>query len=57
MKGRDWFDLEWYARRCIPLHLDYLAERARQSAHWPREQAFSAETLQMQPSRALLAWW
>lgn len=57
MKGRDWFDLEWYARRCIPLHLEYLAERARQSAHWPREQAFSAETLQMQPSRALLAWW
>ena len=34
-------------RRGIPLHLEHLAERTRQSDHWPREQAFSAETMQM----------
>jgi len=46
VKGRDWFDLEWYARRGIPLHLDHLAARARQSGHWPGDQAFTADTLQ-----------
>jgi len=30
-QGRDWFDLEWYVRRGIPLHLEHVAERARQS--------------------------
>jgi hypothetical protein len=46
VKGRDWFDLEWYVRRGIPLHLEHLAVRARQSGHWPTEQAFTAQTLQ-----------
>ena len=45
--GRDWFDLEWYVRRGIPLHLEHLAKRTRQGGHWPREQAFNVETLQM----------
>lgn len=46
VKGRDWFDLEWYVRRGIPLHLDHLAERSRQSDHWPIDQTFTAHTLQ-----------
>jgi hypothetical protein len=46
VKGRDWFDLEWYVRRGVVLHLDHLAERARQSVHWPADQPFKAETLQ-----------
>lgn len=46
VKGRDWFDLEWTVRRGIPLHLDHLAERARQSGHWPDDQPFTAATLQ-----------
>lgn len=46
VKGRDWFDLEWYVRQGIPLHLDHLAERARQSGHWPEDQPFTAERLQ-----------
>lgn len=47
VKGRDWFDLEWYVRRGIPLHLEHLAERSRQSSHWAAEQGFNAETMQM----------
>ena len=47
MKGRDWFDFEWYVRGGIPLHLEHLAERMRQSGHWPKEQDFSAENLQL----------
>ena len=46
VKGRDWFDLEWYVRHGIPLHLEHLSERARQSGHWPTDQAFSPESLQ-----------
>lgn len=33
VKGRDWFDFEWYARKGIPLNLQHLSERARQSGH------------------------
>jgi predicted nucleotidyltransferase component of viral defense system len=46
VKGRDWFDLEWYVRQSVPLHLDHLAERARQSGHWAADQPFTADTLQ-----------
>ena len=46
VKGRDWFDLEWYVRGGIPLHLDHLAARARQSGHWPLDQPFTAGSLQ-----------
>ena len=31
VKGRDWFDFEWYVRLGYPLNLHHLAERARQS--------------------------
>lgn len=31
VKGRDWYDFEWYVRRATPLHLSHFAERARQS--------------------------
>ncbi|MEX2129991.1 MAG: nucleotidyl transferase AbiEii/AbiGii toxin family protein [Pseudohongiellaceae bacterium] len=31
VKGRDWFDFEWYVRMRIPLNLAHFIERARQS--------------------------
>lgn len=31
VKGRDWFDFEWYVRKGSPLNLGHFAERARQS--------------------------
>lgn len=34
VKGRDWFDFEWYVRTGVPLHLAHLEERARQSGDW-----------------------
>ena len=34
IKGRDWFDFEWYVRKGTPLNLGHLSERARQSGHW-----------------------
>lgn len=34
VKGRDWFDFEWYVRNAVPLHLGHLEQRARQSGDW-----------------------
>lgn len=34
VKGRDWFDFEWYVRNAVPLHLSHLEQRARQSGDW-----------------------
>jgi predicted nucleotidyltransferase component of viral defense system len=33
VKGRDWYDFEWYVRRSTPLNLKHLAIRAGQSGH------------------------
>jgi hypothetical protein len=37
IKGRDWFDMEWYVRNNIPLHLGHLATRSRQSGDWDQK--------------------
>jgi len=34
VKGRDWFDLEWYIRRGTLLHLEHLKKRALDSGDW-----------------------
>ena len=30
IKGRDWYDFEWYIRQGIPLHFEHLQERVKQ---------------------------
>lgn len=34
VKGRDWFDFEWYVRQGVSLHLKHLEARMRQSGDW-----------------------
>ncbi|OQP42026.1 hypothetical protein A4H97_34160 [Niastella yeongjuensis] len=34
VKGRDWYDMEWYIIKRIPLHLEHLAVRAKDSGNW-----------------------
>lgn len=48
VKGRDWFDFEWYVKRGTPLNLAHLAMRARQSGHW------QGETLSLDELKRLL---
>ena len=36
VKGRDWFDLEWYIKKQIPLNLSHLAIRSIDSADWKK---------------------
>ncbi len=43
VKGRDWYDLVWYAANHPQLHLFHLEQRMRQSGHWKNKEALSAE--------------
>jgi hypothetical protein len=42
VKGRDWYDMEWYIKKGIPLHLEHFLQRARDSGDWTA-QAISGE--------------
>lgn len=37
IKGRDWYDLEWYIRKGIPLNIDHFLSRAKDSGDWKSE--------------------
>lgn len=34
VKGRDWYDLEWFIKKGIPLDVDYLLSRAKDTDDW-----------------------
>jgi hypothetical protein len=34
VKGRDWYDMEWYIKKGIPLHLEHFRMRAQDSGDW-----------------------
>ena len=37
VKGRDWYDMEWYVRQGTHLHLDHFRSRAVDSGDWPKQ--------------------
>ncbi len=37
VKGRDWYDLEWYIKKGIPLDVNHFLSRATESKHWKEE--------------------
>src|SRR3990170_7125534 len=43
VKGRDWYDLVWYAANHPRLHLAHLEMRMRQSGHWQGKDSLSAD--------------
>jgi hypothetical protein len=47
VKGRDWFDLEWYIRKAIPLHLRHLEIRARDSGDWSEQEMGAVDFLKI----------
>ncbi len=49
VKGRDWYDMEWYIKKGIPLNLNHFLLRAQNSEDW-NEPTITGEAL-----RALLA--
>ena len=45
MKGRDWYDLIWYASKHPEVRLSHLEARMRQSGNYCEERPLSAEKL------------
>jgi predicted nucleotidyltransferase component of viral defense system len=45
VKGRDWYDLVWYAANHPQLHLEHLEQRMIQSGHLKEQQRLTAEKL------------
>lgn len=43
VKGRDWYDMEWYLKKGIPLHLAHFLSRARDSGDWHESTITEAE--------------
>jgi predicted nucleotidyltransferase component of viral defense system len=51
VKGRDWYDLEWYIKKGVPLHLEHFLKRAQNSRDWPIETITESEFLQLLQNR------
>jgi predicted nucleotidyltransferase component of viral defense system len=43
VKGRDWYDLVWFVSQEIPLHLEHLTSRMRQTGDWELETPVSRQ--------------
>lgn len=37
VKGRDWFDMEWYIKKGVPLNLHHFFTRVHDNGHWKEE--------------------
>lgn len=47
VKGRDWYDLEWYTKKGIPLDLDHFLLRAQDTGDWKDETINGAQVIQL----------
>jgi len=43
VKGRDWFDMIWFVARKIPVHLNHLEARMRQTGHYKSTKTLTDE--------------
>jgi Nucleotidyl transferase AbiEii toxin, Type IV TA system len=43
VKGRDWYDLVWYAAKEVPLNLGHLTQRMKQTGHWDFKKTVSPQ--------------
>jgi predicted nucleotidyltransferase component of viral defense system len=47
IKGRDWYDMEWYIRKGIPLDVNHFLQRAKDTGDWSAETITSEDILQL----------
>lgn len=47
VKGRDWYDMEWFIKKGIPLHLEHLVIRSQDSGNWAAEKMSTKEFFQL----------
>jgi len=55
VKGRDWYDLVWFAANRPDLHVAHLEQRMRQSGHWHEAHALTADAVGEMIARAVEA--
>lgn len=51
VKGRDWYDLEWYIRKGVPLNLDHFLARAQDTGDWTNSTIQKEELLDLLKKR------
>jgi predicted nucleotidyltransferase component of viral defense system len=47
VKGRDWYDLEWYIKKGIPLDLGHFLSRAKDTGHWKAEEITREQIIEL----------
>jgi len=47
VKGRDWYDMEWYIKKSIPLNLKHFLSRAKDSGDWHKESIKENEMMEL----------
>ena len=47
IKGRDWYDMEWYIRKGIPLDLNHFLKRATDTGDWLGDSITKAQVIQL----------
>ncbi len=47
MKGRDWYDLEWYIKKRVPLDLSHFLLRALDTDDWQEKSITKAQVLEL----------
>jgi predicted nucleotidyltransferase component of viral defense system len=47
VKGRDWYDMEWYIRKGIPLNIPHFLQRAKETDNWKEETITSNQILEL----------
>lgn len=47
VKGRDWYDMEWYIRKGVPLNMHHFLQRAKETSDWEEEQISQEQILQL----------
>ena len=47
VKGRDWYDLEWYIKKGIPLDVNHFLYRARDTGDWQEEAITDEQIIQL----------
>src|SRR5690625_3627560 len=47
VKGRDWYDMEWYIRKSVPLSLTHFLQRAIDTGDWQKETITTEEFLHL----------
>jgi predicted nucleotidyltransferase component of viral defense system len=53
VKGRDWYDLVWFAAYHAELHLSHLEQRMRQTGHWEGATALTATEFRLLLTRRI----